>query len=155
MPAATSTATESTEELTGLDAALQALRFDMDNAKRQSEFYDLFLNTSFFVPILDDEEFTGTAGALEEGQILPLVIESEGNDYLMLFDTKERMFAWAETDVKWMDLPGHLLAATTMPPLHWALNVGTEYSKQFLPDEIAWLREVVERCNAAAENDQS
>jgi hypothetical protein len=37
-----------------------------------------------------------------------------------------------------------------MPPLHWALNVGSEYSKQFLPDEIAWLREVVERCNEAA-----
>jgi len=43
-----------------------------------------------------------------------------------------------------------VIAATTMPPLHLALNVGTEYSKQFLPDEIAWLREVVERCNEAA-----
>jgi hypothetical protein len=37
-----------------------------------------------------------------------------------------------------------------MPPLHWALNVDTAYSKQFLPDEIAWLREVVERCNESA-----
>ena len=36
-------------------------------------------------------------------------------------------------------------------PLHWALNVGTDFSKQFLPDEIAWLREVVEQCNAAAD----
>lgn len=148
------TANETTQELTALDEALKALRLDMDNAKGQSKFYDLFLNTSFFVPTLDDEEFKGDVDTLQDGQVLPLVIESEGNDYLMLFDTKERMQAWAEAEVKWVDVPGYLLAATTMPPLHWALNVGTEYSKQFLPDEIAWLKEVVERCAAAAEEEE-
>jgi hypothetical protein len=145
------TPSETKQELTELDAALKELRQDMDNAKGQSKFYDLFLNASFFVPTLDDKDFKGDTDTLEEGQVLPLVIESEGNDYLMLFDTKERMQAWAEADVQWVDVPGHVLAATTMPPLHWALNVGTEYSKQFLPDEIAWLKEVVERCAAAAE----
>jgi len=145
------TTTETTQELTELDSALKELRLDMDNAKGQSKFYDLFLNTSFFVPTLDEDEFKGDVNSLQEGQVLPLVIQSDGNDYLMLFDTKERMQLWAETDVKWVDVPGHVLAETTMPPLHWALNVGTEYSKQFLPDEIAWLREVVERCAAAAD----
>jgi len=148
------TAEEIAPELTDLDAALKELRLDMDNAKGQSIFYDLFLNTSFFVPTLDEEEFKGNIDSLQEGQVLPLVIESEGNDYLMLFDTKERMQTWAETDIKWVDVPGHVLAATTMPPLHWALNVGTEYSKQFHPDEIAWLRDVVERCAAAAEKEE-
>jgi len=148
------TATETAQELTELDAALMELRLDMDNAKSQSTFYDLFLNTSFFVPTLDEEEFKGDADSLQEGQVLPLVIESDGNDYLMLFDTKERMQTWAEAEVQWVDVPGHVLAATTMPPLHWALNVGTKYSKQFLPDEIAWLKEVVERCAAAAEKEE-
>jgi hypothetical protein len=72
----------------------------------------------------------------------------------MLFDTKERMLAWAGAEVKWVDVPGHVLASNTLPPLHWALNIGTDYSKQFLPDEIAWLREVVERCNTVAEKDE-
>jgi len=148
------TASESTRELTELDEALKALRLNMDDAKGQSKFYDLFLNASFFVPTLDENEFKGAGDTLQEGQVLPLIIESEGNDYLMLFDTKERMQSWAEAEVQWVDVPGHVLAATTMPPLHWALNVGTEYSKQFLPDEIAWLKEVVERCNTAAENEQ-
>ena len=141
--------TEKPQELTGLDQALQTLRVDMDDAKRQSKFYDLFLNATFFVPTLDQQELEEQS-APEEGQVLPLVIESEGNDYLMLFDTEERMKSWAAADVKWVEVPGYILAATTMPPLHWALNVGTEYSKQFLPDEISWLREVVERCNEAA-----
>ncbi|MBW4056492.1 MAG: SseB family protein [Proteobacteria bacterium] len=135
--------------MTKLDQALQTLRDDMDNAKRQSKYYDIFLNTTFCVPTLDQQE-TGEKSAVEEGQVLPLVIESEGNDYLMLFDTEERLKSWAADDVKWVGVPGYVLAATTVPPLHWVLNVGTDYSKQFLPDEIAWLREVVERCNEEA-----
>lgn len=148
------TATEQAQETIGLDQALQELREDMSNAKHQSKFYDIFLNTTFFVPKLDQREFEGEL-TIEEGQVLPLIIESDGNDYLMLFDSEERLKSWAAEDVSWVEVPGYVLAATTMPPLHWALNVGTEYSKQFLPDEIAWLREVVERCDqAAAEQEQ-
>lgn len=140
--------TENPNEMTELDHALEALRQDMDNAKGQSRFYDLFLNAGFYVPTLDEQAQGGEP--LQEGQVLPLIIESEGNDYLMLFDTVERLKAWTHAEAKWVEVPGHVLAATTMPPLHWAMNVGTGYSKQFLPDEIAWLREVVERCNEAA-----
>lgn len=136
--------------MTELDKALTTLRQDMNDAKGQSKYYDLFLNASFYVPNLDEQALDGVTDAAQEGQVLPLIIESEGNDYLMLFDTKERLLAWAQTEVKWVEMPGHVLAVTTMPPLHWALNAGTDYSKQFLPDEIAWLREVVERCNAEA-----
>lgn len=142
-------ATDRPQEITGLDQALQTLRLDMDDAKRQSKFYDIFLNTTFCVPTLGQQE-PGGESAAEEGQAPPLVIESDGNDYLLLFDTEERLKSWAADDVKWVGVPGYILAATTMPPLHWALNVGTEYSKQFLPDEIAWLHEVVVRCNEAA-----
>jgi len=136
--------------MTQLDEALVTLRQDMSDAKNQSKFYDLFLNSTFYVPILDEKALEGEVEASAEGQVLPLVMESEGNDYLMLFDSRERLQAWTQTDVRCVEVPGHVLAATTMPPLHWALNVGTEYSKQFLPEEIAWLRDVVERCNAQA-----
>jgi len=143
-------ATDTTQEMTALDQALQTLQLDMDDTKLQSKYYDIFLNMTFCVPTLDQQE-SGIKSEIEDGQILPLVIESEGNDYLMLFDTEERLKSWATNDVKWVDVPGYILAATSMPPLHWALNIGTEYSKQFLPDEIAWLKEVVERCNEDAE----
>lgn len=147
------TSTEKMQEPTKLDQALQALREDADDAKRQSNYYDLVLNTTFCVPTLDPQELDD-APALEEGQALPLVIETEGNDYLMLFDSEERLKNWARAGVTWVGVPGHILAATTMPPLHWALNVGTDYSKQFVPDEIAWLRTIVERCNEAAAQEE-
>jgi hypothetical protein len=136
--------------MTELDKALENMRHDQEDAAHQSKFYDLFLNSGFFVPTLD--KLPGEAGdeALAEGQVLPLVMESDGNDYLMLFDTEERLKAWSQPGVKWVEVPGYVLAETTMAPLHWALNVGTDYAKQFVPEEIAWLRDVVERCNAAA-----
>ncbi len=148
------TASAKQEIMTDLDTALAALRLNMDDSKGQSQFYDIFLNATFCVPTLDEQDLDETAEALNEGQVLPMIIESEGNDYLMLFDTEERLHSWAKDKVKWVGVPGYVLAATTMEPLHWALNVGTEYSKQFLPDEIAWLREVVERCNAAVDQQE-
>lgn len=129
-----------------LDQALAMLRQDMTNAAGQSKFYDLFLNTTFCVPTLDPKELKGDV-TLEEGQVLPLIVESDGNDYLMIFDSPERLQAWTGKETTWIGVPGHVLAATTMPPLHIAMNVGSDFSKQFLPDEIAWLREVVEQCN--------
>jgi len=136
--------------MTDLDQALENLRKDMQDPKSQSKYFDLFLNSTFFVPTLNEEEMAAATGGNKEAEVLPLVIESGGNDYLMIFDSKERLHAWAQAEVESVEVPGHVLAATTRPPLHWALNVGTEYSKQFLPDEIDWLRKAVELCNAEA-----
>ncbi|MBT0664446.1 SseB family protein [Geobacter pelophilus] len=136
--------------MTELDQALDTLRKDMSDPKSQSKYFDLFLNSTFFVPTLGDQELIEIGMVAAEGEVLPLVIESEGNDYLMLFDSKERMYAWAQAEVESVEMPGFVLAATSQAPLHWALNVGTDYSKQFVPDEIAWLRDVVERCDVEA-----
>ena len=135
--------------MTELDQALETLRQDMNDPKSQSKFYDLFLNATFHVPTMP-EDAAQEGQETVAGQTLPLIMESEGNDYLMLFDSRERLLAWTGEQIGSVEVPGHVLAATSQPPLHWALNVGSEFSKQFLPDEIAWLREVVERCNAQA-----
>ena len=139
-----------------LDEALVELREKMDDPKKQSKYYDLFLNSNFYVPTMEEdltpEESVKVA---EEGQVAPLVMQWEGNDYLLLFDSLERLFAWAKKEVSYVKVPGHVLAATSADPLHWALNVDTEFAKPFIPAEIAWLREVVEKCNAEAAQKQS
>lgn len=127
-----------------IDEALVSMRQNMSDRKMQAQFYDLFLNSSFFVPILKE------AGDQEEsGGVLPLITEADGKDYLMVFSTLERLQAW-DAAAQYIEVPGHLLALGTTPPLHWALNVGTDYSKEFHPEEITWLRDAVERCNAEA-----
>lgn len=149
-----------------LDDALIVLRQDMDDPKRQSQYYDLFMNSTFYVPTMEHEPGTdepaeaataGTGDAAEAataGQVAPLIMESEGNDYLMLFDSLERMTAWAKADVTYVEVPGHFLALTSAAPLHWALNVETEFAKPFIPAEIAWLKDVVEQCQAEAAKQQ-
>lgn len=135
--------------MTELEKALQGFQQHMDDPAFQSKFYDLFLNANFFVPTMED--LPGSeAHPAGEGHVVPLVIEAEGNDYLMLFDSEERLRNWSQAEVNFVEVPGHVLAEMSEAPLHWALNVGSVISKQFLPDEIAWLREVVARCNAQA-----
>lgn len=139
------------DAMTELDQALAALRLDMDDPKGQSKYYDLFLNTIFYLPTVSSEIHGLPMDELEDGAVMPLVIEAEGGEYLMLFDTPERLTSWAQAEVDFVEVPGHVVAANTMPPLQWALNVGTEYSKRFLAEEIAWLKDVVEQCEAAAD----
>ena len=138
--------------MTELDQALEALRADHEDPKAQSGFYDLFLNSLFIVPTTDemiDKEDKSGKDKVE----VPLIIVSEETDYLVFFDNKERLFDWAEKEVPFLQLPGHVLAEMTTDERNWAMNIGTDYNKQFAPDEIAWLKDVVERCKA--EEDQT
>lgn len=133
--------------MTEIDQALEELRANPDDHKAQSGFYDLFLNTGFFVPTVHEEIEIDEKGTREETEV-PLVVESDDTDYLVFFDEQERLNAWAEQEAPCIKLPGHVLAEMTPDGLFWAMNIGTEYNKQFAPDEIAWLKDVVQRCKA-------
>jgi hypothetical protein len=141
--------------MTDLDKALEKFQQNTDDETLRRQLYDLFLNSVFFVPTHEEESQGSQGKSAAQGQVIPLIIEAEGNDYLMLFDSEERLRNWAQAEVSFIEVPGHVIAAMSAAPLHWALNVGTEISKEFLPEEIAWLREVVERCDALAEQEQN
>ena len=58
--------------MTAIDQALVLFESHPDDHSIQSQFYDLFLNATFFVPVLDDQE------GVEEGEVAPLdVFRSE------------------------------------------------------------------------------
>ena len=133
--------------MTELDQALETLRADPDNHKAQSGFYDLFLNSVFFVPTVNETFRTGEENQEEKIEV-PLIIEADNTDYLVFFDQQQRLNDWAEQEVPCVQLPGHMLAEMTPAGLHWAMNIGTTCNKQFAPDEIAWLKGVVEHCKA-------
>lgn len=135
--------------MTEIDQALDALRANPDDHKAQAGFYDLFLNSSFFVPVINETVRVGDESPAEQIEV-PMIIEADGTDYLVFFDQQQRLDAWAEEEVASVQLPGHVLAEMTPADLHWAMNIGTDYNKQFAPDEIAWLKDVVARCKAEA-----
>ena len=133
--------------MTEIDKAFEALRDNPRDHKAQSGFYDLFLNHSFFVPTIEEMIEVDDKGTKEKTEV-PLIIENEGTEYLVFFDQQERLNDWAEKEAPCLQLPGHVLAEMTPAGLQWVMNIGTDYMKQFFPDEIAWLKDVVSKCKA-------
>lgn len=131
--------------MTKLDEALKLCRQD---EKAQPLFYDLFLNSLFFIPVITEENKDADEGAL------PLLIEADGISYLMLFDTIKRLTDWADEDAKYVSLPGHAITEMSLPHLRWAMNYGTEYQKQFESEEIEWLKDVVQQAKVDEEQQE-
>ena len=133
--------------MTDLDKAFEALRAEPEDQKAQSGFYDLFLNTLFFVPTVKEMIQIDDEGTEEETEV-PLIIDNDETDYLVFFDQQQRLNDWAEVEAPFVKLPGHLITEMTTVELHWVMNLGTDHFKSFTPDEITWLKEVVAHCKA-------
>jgi len=124
-------------KMTPLDSALAAAQ---KNEEHQSEFYNAFLNSELFIPTHTMPDNDQRRRASENESISPIFVESEGVQYLMLFDSKERLRSWAQREVGFVALPGHAIVEMMSPEFHWALNVGTDHVKIFVPEEIQWLK---------------
>ncbi|PLX99861.1 MAG: hypothetical protein C0624_13105 [Desulfuromonas sp.] len=141
--------------MTPLDTALQNLRENPDSNESRNDFYRLFLSSTFYLPTYD-EETGGVSVNKNDEKMLPLIMEAEGENFMMIFDLEERVADWAEEGVHCIALPGHVIVEMATEGLHLAMNVGTEQAKQFVPEEISWLKEVVKQGRDAAEaEDQS
>ena len=127
--------------MTQLDKAFVSATKNQDS---QSDFYNLFLNTDIFIPTYDMPQNESQKRAGVNESIKPIIVDSEGISYLMLFDTKDKLSTWAQREVGFVALPGHAVVEMMGSDLHWALNAGTEYTKIFVPEEIKWLKESVE-----------
>ena len=97
----------------------------------------MVLASDFYVPLKSDESQAAN-GTLES--VRPLVLESEGKNYMMLFDSEERLTAWAKEEAPFAVLSGKLAAEISTRDLHWALNIGSGFAKEFVPEEIAYLK---------------
>jgi hypothetical protein len=121
--------------MTELDQALEKL---MQDEQQQAQYYDLVLNTDFYIPISEAD----TDDSIEDKEaVTPLIFESEGKSYLMLFDREERLTDWAKQPVPFVVVAGFQIAKLSTPDLHWAVNIGGQFAKEFVPDEINWLKE--------------
>lgn len=138
--------------MTELDQALE--KCFQDDAE-QTQFYDLVLNTNFYIPTQTEEGEEGKTELTANESVAPVILESEGKHYMMLFDREERLNDWAKETVSFVVFPGYALTEMTPPTLHWAMNIGSDFAKEFVPEEISWLRDVVRQCNADAGKDET
>ena len=118
--------------MTELDTALEKY---IGDDKNQSEYYELVLKSDFYLPIAGPE--ANNTDEVQES-VTPLIFDSEGKSYLMLFDCEERLTEWSKEPVTYAIIAGFKLAEISTPELYWAVNVGSE----FVPEEISWLKDL-------------
>lgn len=123
--------------MTRLDEAIQLCS---ENEKNWPDFYNLFLNSHFYVPIIAEQD-----SRINEDGALPLLVEANDKTYLMLFDTISRLTDWADKKTRYLPVTGHGITEMSSGNIYWALNYGTEAQKFFEPDEISWLKSVVQK----------
>ena len=116
----------------------EAIKLCHQNAEQKSQFYDLFLNSLFYVPIVEEE-----GGSVQEEGALPLLVEANDKTYLMLFDTLKRLADWAHDKANYLTVTGHGITEMSSTNIYWVLNYGTDLEKFFDPKEINWLKMIV------------
>ena len=123
-------------ETTDLDRALAAAE---QNENLNQQYYDLFLNTEIFIPLVERPDTS-----VEPIAIKPLLMEVAGELRLMLFDTEERLYAWGSPDMEFAAMPGYETVEMMSAEFPWILNAGTEHPKEFNREEIQWLKQSME-----------
>ncbi|HXM51000.1 MAG TPA: enhanced serine sensitivity protein SseB C-terminal domain-containing protein [Pyrinomonadaceae bacterium] len=133
---------ESKDKMTPLDKALQAAQSDRS---RTNDFYNLFLATDLYVPTHDASKVeSGSRRATEGETFSPVIVTNKGTNFLPIFDTLERLQAWAAGhELTYVRMPAHALVGSIDSRLHLALNVGTDHFKEFATEEVKWLQNSV------------
>jgi len=103
-----------------------AIKLCTEDEEQQSQFYELFLNSLFYVPVIGE----GDNPVPEEGA-LPLLVEANDKTYLMLFDTISRLTDWADKEAQYLAVTGHGLTEMSSTNIYWALNYGTDLQNFF------------------------
>lgn len=118
----------------------QAYVLAMENADQELDYYNLFLNSELFIPVhsykKDESPKTGVT-------FDPILMKTDGVLVLMLFDSLERLRAWGNDDMAYVSMPGRTVVEAVGSDIHWALNVGTGNMKVFAPEELQWLKELI------------
>ena len=124
------------DDMTKLDLAYITL---MKNPAKQSFYNDVFLMSELYLPVNNpDQESPQRAG--KQSNIRPLFVKLNGRVHLIIFDTKERMGAWANQKINFVKIQGKTIAGMMNPDIPWILNAGTKYEKVFSPEEIKQLK---------------
>jgi len=118
----------------------EAIKLGYQDPTKQHLFYDLFLNTIFYIPVVEENLEAQT----EEG-FLPLLVEANEKNYLMLFDTTQKLTDWANKQAKYLPVQGSTITEMSTSDIYWALNYGTESEKFFDPEEIEWLKNIIKK----------
>lgn len=122
-----------TSDPTAYDRAHAAMEADPDNEALRLAVYDRLADAELLVLLEREPD--------EDGDIVPQVFETEEGDFVLAFDTEERLASFADEPVPYAALPGRVIAQVLAGEgVGLGVNLGVAESAMLLPPEaLDWL----------------
>ncbi|MEM1243308.1 MAG: SseB family protein [Pseudomonadota bacterium] len=127
--------------MTELDQLLQQTYKSQGEQSFVNKFYAAFFRTELFLP-------TRKEAISAEEPFSPLFTEYKQQHFMLVFDTLERLTAWAGEHVNemhYVNIKGIDLLKGIGLNVFLGLNFGSEHYKEFAPDEIQRLKTVISK----------
>jgi len=131
--------------ITELDQVIAAAYASEGKKEDVNKVYLALLRSPVFVPV---EKVAHDAVLNEEEPFRPLFAKVEDNYFMVIFDTLERLTAWADVELgklDYVELNGKDVVAGIGENVFLCVNIGSPYYKEFSPDEVKRLKTVVSR----------
>ena len=134
--------------MTELDSTMAAAFASCGKQEDVNKVYLTLLRTTLFVPVKKEKSSN------EEEPFEPLFAKIDGQFFILAFDTVERLTAWAGdqlSNIAYVEIIGRDVIAGINEQVYLGLNHGTEFYKEFMPDEVKRLKMIVARIDQLKE----
>ncbi len=128
--------------MTELDKAISAAFASLGKQEDVNKVYLTLLRTPLFIPVQKEKKVD------DEEPFRPLFASIEDKIFMLAFDTMERLTSWAGSQfdkMSYVELSGRDVVAGLSEKVYLCINYGTDFYKEFSPDEVKRLKTVVAR----------
>ncbi len=128
--------------MTELDQLISAAYMSQGKQEDVNKVYIAILRSLLFLPVKKDKSPD------DEEPFHPLFATVDNQHFMLTFDTVERLTEWAGDQldqIDYVEISGRDLIAGVSDQVYLVLNMGSEFYKEFSPDEVKHLKKVVAR----------
>lgn len=137
--------------MTELDQVISAAYASQGKQDDVNKVYLTLLRSALYIPVKKEQKPS------DDEPFYPLFAEVEGKIFLLAFDTMERLTDWAGeqfSEIGYVDISGKDLIAGLSDTVYFILNLGSDYYKEFSPEEVMHLKKIVGRIEQLREQGQ-
>jgi hypothetical protein len=135
--------------MTTLDTLIAKAYASAGKMEDANKVYLTLLKTTLFVPVQKQNSKPPEDSAQNESEpFMPLFMHYENNFFMMIFDTMERLSQWSgekKDTMDYVELAGKDVIRGLGEHVYLCLNYGTDYYKEFAPDEIKRLKAIISK----------
>jgi hypothetical protein len=133
--------------MTELDQVIAAAFASEGKQEDVNKVYLALLRAVLFLPVqkIDPQAIQAD---IDADPFKPLFAKIDDNYFILAFDTVDRLTAWAGDQmdhINYVEISGHDVVKGINDQVFLCLNYGTDFYKEFTPDEVKRLKTIVSR----------